>query len=83
MVGGYGWFVVGQDYSYHLHRSELAAIKDYDVGCFYLPGAQASRWEIMRYFARCYDGLIERAETTERPFIYRISKTNRFTLLRL
>jgi hypothetical protein len=36
LVGSWGWFVIGQDYRYHLMPNELTAVRQYEVGCFYL-----------------------------------------------
>lgn len=43
-VGAWEWFVVGQDYRYHARPNELFAIKQYNVGCFYLWGSEAPQW---------------------------------------
>ena len=75
LVGQWGWFVVGQDYHYHLRPNELATLKQYSVGVFYLWGAQATKWETMRVFARAYDRILAAADSTPRPFIYRVQRT--------
>lgn len=76
-VGGWGWFVITQDYKYHLRPNELGALQQYDIGCFYLSGANASKWETMRVFARAYDRILGAALNTPRPFVYRIDKLGR------
>ena len=35
-VGERGWTVIGHDHSYHLRSNELAALVQYNIGCFYL-----------------------------------------------
>lgn len=82
-VGAWGWVVVGQDYHYHERPAELAALKQYSVAVFYLWGANATKWETMRVFARAYDRILAAAATTSRPFVYRISKNGRLRALRL
>ena len=47
------------------------------LGCFYLWGAQAPKWEIARCFARAYDRIIEAANNTPRPYIYWVSRTGK------
>ncbi|MCH8061015.1 MAG: hypothetical protein IH861_00765 [Chloroflexi bacterium] len=74
-VGEWGWTVISQDWNFHRRENELVALKQYEIGCFYLWGAEAPKWEIMRCFARGYDRIIEAAITTPRPFIYWVSKT--------
>lgn len=73
-VGAWGWFIVGQDWSYHMNESELSAIKQYNIGCFYLWGAKEPMWNTMRCFARAYDRIIIAATTQPRPFIFRVTR---------
>ena len=47
-VGGWGWTLIGHDSRHHQEDSEVAAIKQHRIGCFYLWGAEALRWEKMR-----------------------------------
>ena len=78
VVGERGWIVFTHDRRLHTRAVELAAIMRWDVGCFYLWGAESSRWEKMRCFARAYDAILEACKNTARPFVYRIE--NRGTL---
>ena len=52
-VGAWGWTLIGHDSQHHKKPAEMSAIKQYNMGCFYLWGAEAKRWE------RC-DALHER-----------------------
>jgi hypothetical protein len=72
-VGQWGWTVIGHDSSYHKRPSELSAIKQYKIGCFYLWGSEAVRWEKLRCFARSYDRIIQAEASTPKPFIYRVT----------
>ena len=72
-AGASGWFVIGHDY-YHVKPNELAAIQQYAIGCFYLWGAEATKWETMRVFARAYDRIVRAAEETARPFAYNVHR---------
>ena len=74
-VGNKGWFVVTQDQRLHRNAPELRAIKHHNVGCFYLKGASDSRWDIFRHFVCSFDRIIQVAEDTPRPFVYRIQRT--------
>ncbi len=74
-VGDWRWIVISQDYHFHDRENERYALKQHGVGCFYLWGAEATKWETMRCFARAYDKVIQAAETTPRPFIFWVSKT--------
>lgn len=73
-VGQLQWTVIGHDSRYHRRPTELSAIKQYKIGCFYLWGAEATRWEKLRCFARAYDGIIEAEANTTKPFIYRVTR---------
>lgn len=79
-VGLNGWFVVTQDYKWHLEAAQIAAIKTYKLGCFYLWGASAPTWEIARTFFRAFDGIQRVIQETPRPFIYRIDRNGRLKL---
>jgi hypothetical protein len=76
-VGQWGWTVIGHDSSYHQKPNELSAIKQYKIGCFYLWGAEATRWEKLRCLVRAYDRIIEAEANTSRPFIYRVARIGR------
>jgi hypothetical protein len=76
-VGKLGWTVIGHDSSHHLKESEISAIKQYNIGCFYLWGSEAKRWEKMQCFARAYERIVEAEKTTPKPFIYRVIKCGR------
>lgn len=73
-VGGQGWTVIGFDWSYHKNQAELSALRQYNIGVFYLWGVQMRTWERMFCLARAYEGIIRAIETTPRPFIYRVRK---------
>lgn len=73
-VGQLGWTVIGHDSSHHMKASEISAIKQYDIGCFYLWGSEAKRWEKMQCFARAYERIFEAEKVTTRPFIFRVAR---------
>lgn len=75
LVGTWGWLVVSQDYSFHLRETELEAIKQHDMGCFYLWGADAGRWATMRVFAKAYDKIVTTSGVAIRPFVYDVWKS--------
>ena len=74
-VGAWKWFVIGQDWSYHFKIPELSAIKQYNIGCFYLWGAEDPMWQTMRCFARAYDRILAVIESIPTPFIYRVTQS--------
>jgi len=80
-VGQRGWTVIGHDSQHHTREAELSAIKQYNIGCFYLWGAEAKRWEKMQCFARAYQRIVTAENITPRPFIYRVTKTGRLQVV--
>lgn len=83
VVGTFEWLVIGQDYKYHRLPNELTALRQHDVGCFYLWGAEAKKWETVRVFARAYDKIINAATRTPRPFVYRVDRYGRLFPVKL
>jgi hypothetical protein len=53
-VGAWGWTVIGHDYHYDRREAELAALRDYRIGAFYLWGAEATRWDVLRTLVSAY-----------------------------
>ena len=74
-VGQWGWTIVGHDSSHHIMPNELSAIKQYNIGCFYLWGSEHKRWEKMQCFAKAYDRIVEAEATTNKPFIFKVTRT--------
>ncbi|MEX0682075.1 MAG: hypothetical protein WD472_01300 [Dehalococcoidia bacterium] len=72
VVGGWGWFLVGQDYKHHLLPNELTAIKQHNMGAFYLWGSEATKWQQFQVLMKAFDKVLERSRRVPRPFIYRI-----------
>ena len=77
IVGRQGWTVISQDDGYHQRETALEAIRQFDIGLFYLWGSDASTWQVLQCFARAYDRIIEAETETDRPFIYSIAQNGR------
>ena len=73
-VASWGWIVVAQDYKFHVLEAELEALKQHNIGCFYLWGAESPKWQTMRAFLRGLENVLRVAEKSPRPFAYRIEK---------
>jgi len=73
-VGTKNWIVIGHDKKFHKNQSELDAIKKYNIGCFYLWGANDKRWEKARLFFRAYKQIEQKVNNTPRPFIFVVYK---------
>ena len=73
-VGERRWAVIGQDHSYHKRAAEKLAIVQYDLGVFYLWGANAKTWEQLRCIMNAYDGILDVLDNVAPPFLYRINR---------
>ncbi len=82
-VGERRWIVIGQDHEYHNNEAEWNALVRYGIGCFYLWGQHAPKWDTFRVLARAFDRIVERARITRRPYIYKIRKDSGIVPVRL
>ena len=75
-VGQQGWIAFSHDGKFHLpgYENELAAIKQFSVGCFYLWGANHLRWQKALCFLRAYERIVDAARITPKPFIYQVTE---------
>ena len=74
-IAAWGWTtIISQDYNFHRRENEKYALRQYNLGCFYLWGAQAPKWRILQCFARAYDNIVKASQTTPRPFIYKVNE---------
>lgn len=73
VVGAEGWIVVTQDYKFHKRPSEHLALWQYNLGCFYLWGAQAPLWDIAKVFINAFDKMYDAVLNTPRPFLYTVN----------
>lgn len=73
-----GWIIFSHDRKFHTIVPECAAIKQYNAGCFYLPGANSPTWDKVCTFMKYHRGIITRATKTNRPFIYELLYNGRF-----
>ena len=78
-VGKRNWLVFTQDRKFHRagFENELSAIKQFNVGCFYIWGAEANKWQKMVALCKGLDAMIAAAATTPKPFIYDVQSTGR------
>ena len=78
-VGKRGWIVFTQDRKFHREgfENELAAIKQFNVGCFYIWGAEANKWEKMKALCRGLDAMLAVAAMMPKPFIFDAGRTGK------
>lgn len=80
-VGEKGWIVLTQDHKFHKKgfENELSAIKQYSVGCFYIWGAEADKWDKMLALCKAYESILDAVAATAKPFIFSCSKGGSLT----
>ncbi len=82
-AGAKQWTVIGHDKKFHLISAEATAVKQHNLGCFYLARASGPMWDKCMLFMRAYDRMIELAKNTPRPFIYRVAANGRISRVKL
>lgn len=74
-VGRQGWIVLTHDKKFNSNASERAAVVQHEVGVFVLWGADATLWERVRFLAKVWDKLLDKAAHERRPFIWSFSRS--------
>lgn len=69
-VGAAKWVVLPQDRKWHEIEVEAQWVKPHGLGCFYLPCID--RWVILESFIQRHKKMMQLAEETPAPFIYRL-----------
>jgi hypothetical protein len=82
-VGPKKWVVLSQDRKWHRVESELAAIKQHNIRCFYLPCASEPRWFSLCLIAKIHEKMMELANEEPAPFIFDITKKGKFQMVDL
>ena len=72
-IGAKGWILVTRDERVRRNPSELAAIKMYKVGAFFLGGKNLSHWELIQQVVRNWLRIRELADKIPRPFAFRVA----------
>ena len=80
-VGQRGWTVISRDGKFHRTPVEREASRQHMVGCFYAWGNNAGTWDQFRSLMRAIDRIADAAQSTPRPFIYRISRDGTLRLV--
>ena len=80
-VGKQGWLVFTQDRKFHRagFEAELSAIKQFNVGCFYIWGAEETKWKKMQALCKGMDSMMEMARSTPKPFIFDADRNGKLT----
>lgn len=76
-VGSQGWIVISHDAKWHTEPPAIAAIKQHNVKCFYLYGANSLMFFKLKALAHNWEKISAKIKDEKGPFIYRVSKANR------
>lgn len=82
ICGRNDWIVFSHDQKFHAITPEAMAIRQHNVGCFYLPGANLPTFDKIHIFFRAYVRIVQLA-ATQKPFLYRVMPTGRIHGVRL
>jgi len=82
VAGKNKWTVIGHD-KFVKNESELYAIKNYSVGCFYLWGGNAPKWLKFKLLVKAIDRIIQAEASTPRPFVYAVKKNGNLKRIKL
>ncbi len=74
VVGPRKWICLSQDRKWHLNESELLAVKQHAMKCFYLPNED--RWLTLCKLAARHEKIMELARRRPGPFVFEM-KANR------
>jgi hypothetical protein len=77
-VGMEGWIVLSHDAKWHNEAAAAMAIKQFNIGCFYLHGASEQTWYKLRLFTINFRRIETICQNEVRPFIYKVTGSNRF-----
>jgi hypothetical protein len=79
-VGAWGWLVICRDKKIRTRPGERRALMENGVGCFVLTQRDSpKRWDYLKLLAKTLDEMERIFATTERPFLYGVSREGGFT----
>jgi hypothetical protein len=83
ICGKRGWIACSHDRKFHDIAVEAMAIKQHNVGAFYLPGASDPSWYKLCYLIKAYPKIDKAIKETRKPFIYRLHPSLRLERIKL
>jgi hypothetical protein len=82
-VGAESWIVFSHDQKFHIELAPRKAIEQHRIGCFYLWGANDTKWEKLCCFVRSHAAIVRPVHSTPRPFIYHVAHNCRLTRVQM
>lgn len=74
-VGSEGWCLVTRDEKIRYRPAESAAIREHQVGAFFMGGKNLRRCQLIQQLVRNWPRMKELAANTRRPFAFRVPPT--------
>ncbi len=81
IVGQNKWVVISHDAKWHREPAAMEAIRQHNLKCFYLYGANSLMFFKLKSLAHNWEKISDRIKNERGPFIYRISQHNRLSRL--
>ncbi len=83
IVARQGWIIISFDSKFREREAELRAMVDSSAGCFCYWGGNATTWVRFKLLARTLDRVLQLANSTPRPFLFRVDRRGRIRQLQL
>jgi len=78
-IGQKGWILITRDQRITKNPAEKMALRQNNVGAFFLAGKNRSHWDLVEQLVRNWRRLKSLSSSTDRPFAFRIpSKGTKF-----
>ena len=71
-IGSEGWFLITRDDRVRFRPAELTALKENQVGAFFLGGKNLNRCQLIQQVVRNWPRIKDFARRTRRPFAFRV-----------
>jgi hypothetical protein len=81
VIGPRKWICLSQDRQWHLRESELLAVKQHSIKCFYL--ANVHRWTTMCQITSRHEKIMQLSRARSGPFVYELKKNRQFYPVKL
>ena len=73
-VGEQNWVVISQDQRFHRNEASMLAIKQHNISCFYLGGANDTCWKTAKFLLAQWDKIARIVTSETPPYIYNIKR---------
>lgn len=82
-IGRNDMVLVSKDIRIRKHRAELSALKQYNVGAFFLIGRKLTKWQEIRQLIFQWEKMKELAINAYRPFAFLVPQRGNITSIAL